>query len=61
MEAPKKEQQVKADTKGDQIMFYQDGFAGHMPFGFMGFGMLLFLLLILLIGFGLGFMMGRRR
>ena len=42
-------------------MFYQDGFASHMPFGFMGFGMLLFLLVVLLIGFGLGYMVGRRR
>ena len=42
-------------------MFYQDGFASDMPFGFMGFGMLLFLLVVLLIGFGLGYMVGRRR
>ena len=42
-------------------MFYSDGYGAHMPFGFMGFGMLIFVLLILLLGFGLGYMMGRKK
>ena len=42
-------------------MYYQEGFGVHMPFGFMGFGMLLFVLFVLMIGFGLGYVIGRKR
>ena len=47
--------------KESGAMYYQEGFGVHMPFGFMGFGMLLFVLFVLMIGFGLGYVVGRKR